>query len=81
MVSLSFRLWRRAHFNHRNMTLSRASKPADWDSLFWYVFSFGGVPQDPVSKSSERYTAGVEFEGNEAKVIGYTNARAPTVTE
>lgn len=48
--------------------------------MFYYVFSFGGILQDPVSKSREGYTAGVEFEGNEAKVIGYTNARAPTVT-
>ena len=40
----------------------------------------GGVTQDPVSKNREGYTARIEFEDMEAKIVGYTTARAPTVT-
>jgi len=40
----------------------------------------GGVPQDPVSKSREGYTAWIEFEDMEAKTVGCTNTRAPTVS-
>lgn len=44
------------------------------------AYDVGGVPQNPVSKSREGYTARIEFEDAEAKIVGYTNARAPTVT-
>ena len=44
------------------------------------AYDVAGIPQDPVSKSREGYTARIEFEDMEAKIVGYTTARAPTVT-
>ena len=44
------------------------------------AYDVGGVSQDPVAKSREGYTARIEFEDNEAKVVGSTTTRAPTVT-
>jgi hypothetical protein len=44
------------------------------------AYEIGGVAQPAVAKSREGYTARIEyFEDNEAKLVGYVNARAPTV--
>jgi hypothetical protein len=43
------------------------------------AYDVAGVPQDPVAKSREGYTARIEYENIEAKVVGSVNARAPTV--
>jgi hypothetical protein len=37
------------------------------------------VAQPPVAKSREGYTTRIEYEDNEARIVGYVNARAPTV--
>ncbi|HPX73542.1 MAG: hypothetical protein BWY93_00285 [Euryarchaeota archaeon ADurb.BinA087] len=44
------------------------------------AYDVAGVPQDPVAISRQGYTARIEYENNEAKVVGYTSTRAPTVT-
>ena len=43
------------------------------------AYEIAGVAQSPVAKSREGYTARIEFEDNEAKIVGSVNARAPTV--
>ncbi|HON81877.1 MAG TPA: hypothetical protein PLN56_06440 [Methanoregulaceae archaeon] len=43
------------------------------------AYDVAGVPQAPVAKSREGYTARIEYENAEAKVVGSVTARAPTV--
>ncbi len=43
------------------------------------AYEIGGVAQPAVAKSREGYTARIQYEDNEAKLLGYVNARAPTV--
>jgi hypothetical protein len=43
------------------------------------AYEIGGVAQPAVAKTREGYTARIEYEDNEAKIVGYVNARAPTV--
>ena len=43
------------------------------------AYTYGDVPQDPVMKGSERYTAHVIYQDGEAKVIGLVTARSNTV--
>ncbi len=43
------------------------------------AYEIGAVAQPAVAKTREGYTARIEYEDNEAKVIGYVNVRAPTV--
>ena len=43
------------------------------------AYEIAGVAQSPVAKSREGYTARIEFEDSEAKIVGSVNARAPTV--
>ena len=43
------------------------------------AYEIGGVAQAPVAKTREGYTARIDYENNEAKIVGYVNARAPSV--
>ena len=43
------------------------------------AYTYGDVPQDPVMKTREAYTAYVLYEDAEAKTIGTVTARAKTV--
>ena len=43
------------------------------------AYEIGGVAQAPVAKSREGYTARIEYENAEAKIVGSVSARAPTV--
>ena len=43
------------------------------------AYTYGDVPQDPVAKSREAYTAYILFEDNEANTVGTMTARSVTV--
>ena len=45
------------------------------------AYEIGGVAKPAVAKSREGYTARVEYKDDEAKIVGYVNARAPTSEE
>lgn len=44
------------------------------------AYEIAGVAQAPVTKTREAYTARIEYEDNQAKIVGYVNARAPSVS-
>jgi hypothetical protein len=43
------------------------------------AYTYGDVPQDPVMKNREAYTAHIVYEDEEAKSVGVITARAKTV--
>lgn len=43
------------------------------------AYTYGDIPQDPVAKSREAYTAYIVFEDNEANSVGSMTARSQTV--
>jgi len=43
------------------------------------AYTYGDIPQDPVAKSREAYTAYILFEDNEANSVGSMTARSQTV--
>jgi hypothetical protein len=43
------------------------------------AYEIAGVAQAPVTRTREGYTARIEYEDDEAKVVGYVNARAASV--
>jgi hypothetical protein len=43
------------------------------------AYEVGGIAQAPVTKTREGYTARIEYEDDEARVVGYLNAHAASV--